>query len=109
MKRTLIPLAVILAVLDLAGCKHRDSQHNPTGATPNPSDSPKITMAAVEKHAELEHSERLATEGRLQQTEAARSRWQTAALLLTSVALVSLIVGTVLGSKARHTHEIEKK
>lgn len=100
-----------LLVLGLAGCKHQtpaatSTQPPSPRSTPNP---PPEVLIRLERRVEAEHSERLDAEAKLQQTEAVKSRWQTAALLLTSGAVVLLLVGTVLGSKARHDHEAETK
>jgi hypothetical protein len=108
MPRIFIPFATILAIFGLTGCRNSDSSTNPTSATQSSPGTPGEVLAASERHAEEEHTERLDTEAKLQQAEAAKSRWQTAALLLTSGALVLLIAGIVLGSKTRHHHETGK-
>ena len=105
MTKNTIPIAFLLAVIGLAGCKDNQSTSQPPPTprpTPNP---PPEVLVRMERRIEAEHAERLNAEAKLQQTEVVKSRWQSVAMLLVSGAVVALLVGTVLGSKARHDHE----
>lgn len=70
-------------------------------ATPLPDVIPKA-MADLEKRLEVERQLRVKTESRLVEQETAKSNWQSGALLSVAGAIVLLIVGTCLGTRARH-------
>lgn len=56
----------------------------------------------AEQKIAAERTERELAETRLREQEARASRWQFAGLLAASTAGVALIIGTILGSRARH-------
>lgn len=58
--------------------------------------------AAAEQRAT---QERQHTEMRIHEQEARTSRWQFAAMLALSGSVFALIIGTILGSRARHDSE----
>jgi hypothetical protein len=98
--------AVLVAAVMMA-CDKRPSAYPqaPTPpafpAQPNPEVAARA-MADLEKRVQVEHEMRLATESRLKEQEAAKSRWQNMAMLAVTAALALLIVGSILGSRARH-------
>ena len=56
----------------------------------------------AERKSVTERQQREQTEARLREQEARTSRWQFAAVLAVSTAGFALIIGTILGSRARH-------
>ena len=56
----------------------------------------------LEKRVTTERDLRVAAESRRETEETAKSHWQNLALLMSTGAVVLLLVGTVLGSRARH-------
>ncbi len=57
------------------------------------------TAAAVEQRAAQERQQ---AETKLREQEARTARWQLAAVLAVSIAAFALLIGTILGSRARH-------
>lgn len=91
MQRLLITLT---AALLLAGCgpeKDSDASTQNAAATK--------TAAALEQRAA---QERQHAETRIREQEARTARWQFAAMLAVAVAAFALLIGTILGSRARH-------
>ena len=70
--------------------------------TKPPADAVPRVVVELEKRVEVERELRLKTETRLTQLEIAKSRWQSTALLSISAATALLVVGTILGTRARH-------
>lgn len=60
-----------------------------------------VRRAAAQRSAE----ERQQAEARLREQEARTSRWQFATAVAVSVSAFALIIGTILGSRARHDGE----
>ena len=73
----------------------------PARATPAPEVIPSA-IVEMAKRAEVERELRQKIETRLAEQEAAKSHWQSGALLSVSAAVILLIVGTCLGTRARH-------
>ena len=91
MQRLLITLT---AALLLAGCgPEKDGNASAQNA------AAAKTAAALEQRAA---QERQVAEAKLREQEARTSRWQFAAMLAVSAAAFALIIGTILGSRARH-------
>ena len=93
MQRLLITLAVALL---LAGC----GPENNADASAQKAAAAK-TAAALEQRAAQERQ----AETKLREQEARTSRWQFAAMLAVCAAAFALIIGTILGSRARHDAE----
>jgi hypothetical protein len=99
--------AVLVAAVMMA-CDKRPTAYpqgppSPSALPPQPNPEAVIrAMADLEKRVQVEHEIRLATESRLKEQETAKSRWQNMALLAVSGAAALLIVGTILGTRARH-------
>ena len=91
MERLLITLT---AALLLAGC---GPENGSDAATQNANAA--RTAAAVEQRAAQERQQ---AETKLREQEARIARWQFAAMLAVSGAAFALIIGTILGSRARH-------
>ena len=91
MQRLLITLAVALL---LAGC----GPENNADASAQKAAAAK-TAAALEQRAAQERQQ---AETKLREQEARTSRWQFAAMLAVCAAAFTLIIGTMLGSRARH-------
>ena len=91
MQRLLIAL---IAALLLAGCgpeKDGDAAAQKAAAAQ--------TAAALEQRTAQERQQ---AETKLREQEARIARWQFAAMLAVSGAAFALIIGTILGSRARH-------
>ena len=69
---------------------------------PESSGSKSAAATELKRSLEMERESRLGVERRLTEQESSKSFWQTAALLAVSGAIVLLIVGTVLGTRAKH-------
>ena len=91
MQRLLITLT---AALLIAGCGPENS-----------SDASAQDAASAKAAAQLEQraaQERQQADTKLREQEARTARWQFAAMLAVSAAVFALIIGTILGSRARH-------
>lgn len=88
-------ISIITGVMALSGC----------GPPPRPTENTQaveeVRHAAAQRNAE----ERREAEARLREQEARTSRWQLATVLAVSVSAFALIIGTILGSRARHDGE----
>src|SRR4051794_9529861 len=94
--KTLTYLAALAtAACLLAGC------HGAPEAKPASSSSAAVTTE-LKQSLEMERASRLGVEKRLAEQERSKTSWQTAALLAVSGAIVLLIVGTVLGTRAKN-------
>lgn len=87
--------SIITAIIVLSGC----------GPSPRPSQDiqavEEVRRAAAQRNAE----ERQQADARLREQEARTSRWQFATVLAVSASALALIVGAILGSRARHDAE----
>jgi PBP1b-binding outer membrane lipoprotein LpoB len=86
--------AIVTAAFLLAGC-HGDPK-------PRTSDPKSEAATELKRSLEVERESRLGVERRLAEQERSKSSWQTAALLAVSGAIVLLVIGTVLGTRAKH-------
>lgn len=86
--------ASVVAAILLAAC-HRDPPAGRLGGTSE------ITTE-LQRSLEAERESRRVTEQRLADQEKAKSSWQTAALLAISAAIALLVIGTVLGTRAKN-------
>jgi len=111
MKSLIHFVAAFGVVSMLAGCRDEPPSAPPTRAVPPPSASRPVppspdvvarSVADLEKRVEVERQLRLGTETRLTEQETAKSRWQVATWVAVSAAEILLIVGAILGTRARH-------
>ena len=86
-----LPITITLMAALLAGCGPEDKGNAAKAA------------AQSEERAALERAQERAQAGaRVREQEERASRWQFAAMLAFSGAAFALIIGTVIGSRARH-------
>lgn len=105
-------LTVLLLAILLAGC---DDEEDKSTSTKGVDTSQHVTTSTIDranqaaadlaKRVEVEHEMRLQAEARLAQETSARSWWQNATTTLAVVAVAALVIGTALGSSARHESE----
>ena len=108
------PVAMLCALL-LGAC--HDEPDNSTAENDRPPTDARQSTASstidrvnrttleLTRRLETEQSLRLQAEARLLQQETARAWWQNATSILAVVAVTALIIGTALGSSARHESE----
>ena len=91
MKTRSIFTIVLLLSLALAGCKHEDNTPQSKGRE----------SAEVDRlNRELQKAET-----NVSKQESAKAWWQSVATALVAVAICLLVVGTIIGSSARHESE----
>ena len=106
-----LPALVLIALNLLAGCNEEPSSAPPAPgrALPKPAVTPdtvpRAVVTEIEKRATVERELRATAETRRDREETAKAHWQNIALLMSTGAVVLLLVGTVLGSRARHESE----
>lgn len=87
-------ISIIATALVLAGCGPSEQTSRETNA-----------IEAAKKMAQRHAEERQQAEARLREQETQTSRWQFATVLAVSVSAFALILGAILGSRARHDAE----
>ena len=90
MKKLLISTCVV--ALLLAGCGPEDRENADA----------RNAVAAKAADEQRAAQERQQAEARIHEQEARTSRWQFAAMLAVSGAAFALLIGTAIGSRARH-------
>lgn len=108
-----LPALALIALNLLAGCNEEPSSAPPATAparaipkpAATPDTVPRAVVTEIEKRAAVERELRATAETRRDKEETAKGHWQNIALLMSTGAVVLLLVGTVLGSRARHESE----
>ena len=103
-----LPALALIALNLLVACNEQQSAAPPVPAPPRatpvppPDTIPRAVVLELEKRVTVERELRAKSESRLDKEEAAKGRGQNIALLMSPGAVVLLVIGTVLGSRARH-------